>query len=59
MQNRTITYALLAIRKDCGEARDLAEKLLAMRGVTHLPKMTIRPASRGQAQRIVLEALSD
>ena len=59
MQDRTINNALLALRRDGGEAQVLAERLLAMRGVNYLPRMIQRPAKRGQMKRMILGALSD
>ena len=57
MQDRTINNALLALRRQGGEARELAERLLAMRGVECLPRMIPKPARRGEMQRLVLEAI--
>lgn len=59
MQDRTINNALLALRKQDGEARELAERLLAMRGVTHWPRIIKNPAGRGEMKRMVLGALRD
>lgn len=59
MQGRTINNALLALRRDGGQVQELAERLLAMRGVNHLPRMIEAPAKRGQMQRLVLEALRE
>lgn len=57
MQDRTINNALLALRRQGGEAQELAERLLAMRGVA-LPKHTHdRPLSRGQCRRLALSML--
>lgn len=59
MQDRTINNALLALRREGGEAQVLAERLLAMRGVNYLPRMIQHPAKRGQMKRMVLDALSE
>lgn len=57
MQERTINNALLALRRQGGEAQELAERLLALRGVEGLPRMIQKPARRGEMQRLVLEAI--
>ena len=59
MQDRTIDNALLALRKQGGEVQELAERLLALRGVDHLPRIIPSPARRGDMQRMVLDALRD
>lgn len=59
MQDRTIDNALLALRKQGGEAQELAERLLAIRGVSHLPRIIESPARRGDMKRMILEALRD
>lgn len=59
MQDKTIDNALLALRREGGEVQLLAERLLAMRGVDHLPKMIEKPARRGEMQRLIISALKD
>ncbi|MGY3439298.1 MULTISPECIES: hypothetical protein [unclassified Marinovum] len=59
MQDRTINNALLALRRDGGEVQELAEALLALRGVDYLPRMIQHPAKRGQMRRMVMGALSE
>ena len=59
MQNKTINNALLALRRDGGKPQELAERLLALRGVNHLPRIIRHPAKRGEMRRMVLEALRD
>lgn len=59
MQDKTINNALLALRREGGEAQVLAERLLAMRGVNYLPRMIQNPATRSQMKRMILAALSD
>lgn len=59
MQDRTINNALLALRKQGGETQELAERLLAMRGVNHLPRIIESPARRGDMKRMILGALRD
>jgi len=59
MQDKTINNALLALRREGGEVQELAEKLLAMRGVNHLPRIIRNPAKRGEMRRMVLDTLKD
>lgn len=59
MQDRTINNALLALRREGGEARELAERLLAIRGIDRLPRMIDKPAKRGHMQSLVMEAMRD
>lgn len=63
MRDRTINSALLALRRDGDEAQVLAERLLAMRGVNHLPRILaprkFRAARRGVMPAIVQDAPGD
>lgn len=63
MQDKTINNALLDLRKEGGEVRDLAERLLALRGVNRLPRIQrpprFKPARRGVMPAIVMDALRD
>jgi len=59
MQGKTINNALLALRREGGEIQELAERLLAMRGINYLPRIIGNPAKRGEMRRMVLDALRD
>ncbi len=61
MQDKTINNALLALRRDGGEAQVLAERLLAIRGVSLPPGQHRRPdcARKNEMRWIVLDALRD
>ena len=59
MQDKTINNALLALRKQGGTEGKLAEVLLDMRGVGWTDWVSEHPMKRGQAKRLVLNALRD